>query len=188
MKWNLKNVEAVSDVNVKQRIKSELSRMRKAPVTGSEKYWHRIVYGEPTDHREHPESYVIGRGQQGVLSVEPYKSEILPFWRFRDEASAVVSADAIYCLFELYLAADDFVGADMAKKFLHMGFTRARRYANHPSGKKYDLKSNVIVQANDALTSEKAHAAQVFKLYWDQARLSQRYIDLRATHRSLYGD
>lgn len=29
--------------------------------------------------RERPELYRIGRGEQGVLLVEPYKSEILPY-------------------------------------------------------------------------------------------------------------
>ena len=32
--------------------------------------------------REHPALYRVGRGEQGVLLVEPYKSEILPHWRF----------------------------------------------------------------------------------------------------------
>lgn len=32
---------------------------------------------------------------------------------------------------------NDFVGADMARKCLQMGYTRARRYANYPGGKKY---------------------------------------------------
>lgn len=36
-----------------------------------------------------------------------------------------------------YLAADGFVAADMARKFLQMGHTRARRYAHHKGGKKY---------------------------------------------------
>ena len=31
----------------------------------------------------------------------------------------------------------DFIGMDMCRKFLEMGFTRARRYANHNSGRKY---------------------------------------------------
>ena len=35
------------------------------------------------DYRSHPERYKIARGEQGVLTVEPYKSEILPHWRFR---------------------------------------------------------------------------------------------------------
>ena len=35
-----------------------------------------------------------------------------------------------------YLKQEDFVGIDI-KKYLHMGFTRARRYWNHSSGKKW---------------------------------------------------
>lgn len=35
------------------------------------------------DFRQHPELYQVGRGEQGVLMVEPYKSEILPHWRFK---------------------------------------------------------------------------------------------------------
>ena len=34
------------------------------------------------DYRKHPERYRIGRGEGGVLSVEPYKSELLPLWKF----------------------------------------------------------------------------------------------------------
>ena len=36
-----------------------------------------------TDFRTHPELYRVGRGEQGVLLVEPYKSEILPHWTAR---------------------------------------------------------------------------------------------------------
>ncbi|EBQ5561143.1 MFS transporter [Salmonella enterica] len=54
------------------------------------------------DFRQQPELYQVGRGEQGVLLVEPYKSEILPFWRYKDEASAMKSAEQIYQLFEAY--------------------------------------------------------------------------------------
>ena len=50
---------------------------------------------------------------------------------------ALESAQKIYELFLEYRQQKDFVGMDMARKFLQMGITRARRYANHPSGKKY---------------------------------------------------
>ncbi|MDN5694484.1 MAG: DUF4385 domain-containing protein, partial [Psychrobacter sp.] len=89
------------------------------------------------DLRAHPELYRVGRGEQGVLLVEPYKSEILPHWRFAIPDMAKESSETIYQMFLDYLAADDFVGADMARKFIQMGYTRARRYANHKGGKKY---------------------------------------------------
>ncbi len=47
------------------------------------------------DFREHRERYQVGKGEQGVLLVEPYKSEILPQWRFKTPDIARVSADKI---------------------------------------------------------------------------------------------
>jgi len=83
------------------------------------------------DFRQHPELYRVGKGEQGVLLVEPYKGEILPFWRFKTPEIARESSSKIYSLFLEYLDREDFVGADMARKFLQMGYTRSRRYANH---------------------------------------------------------
>lgn len=88
--------------------------------------------------RQQPEKYVIGRGEQGVLLAEPYKSEILPHWKFATPQNAKVSADKILSMFYEYKKQKDFVGMDMARKFLQMGYTRSRRYANHKGGKKYD--------------------------------------------------
>lgn len=155
-----------------------------------------------TDFRRHPELYRIGRGEQGVLLVEPYKSELLPYWRFRTEAIAKKSAATIYARFEAYLADGDFVGADMARKFLQMGFTRARRYANHPNGKKYadgaeDRSADLpypysagspteLPQAADALTSEKARAAAVFKDYWFRAKDHPDYLAQKRAFRKKY--
>ena len=91
-----------------------------------------------TDFRLEPEKYRVGRGEQGVLLVEPYKSELLPHWRFKTPEIAEASSSKLLAMFYAYLGADDFVGADMARKFLQMGWTRARRYANHRGGKKHD--------------------------------------------------
>ena len=55
------------------------------------------------DFRQHPELYRIGKGEQGVLLVEPYKGEILPHWRFKTVAEARASSSTIYGLFEDYL-------------------------------------------------------------------------------------
>ncbi|MFZ1250128.1 MAG: DUF4385 domain-containing protein [Candidatus Microsaccharimonas sp.] len=90
------------------------------------------------DFRKHPEKYVIGKGEQGVLLAEPYKSEILPYWKFATPDAAEKSSEKILSLFYEYKSQNDFVGMDMARKFLQMGYTRSRRYANHKGGKKYD--------------------------------------------------
>ena len=45
------------------------------------------------DYRENPHLYKVGRGQQGVLICQPYKSELHIHWRFRtpEEAHEVCS-------------------------------------------------------------------------------------------------
>lgn len=168
---------------------------------------------DKTDFRKNPQCYRIGRGEQGVLLVEPYKSELLPHWRFKTPELSETSASRIHGMFLEYLRKKDFVGADMARKFLQMGYTRSRRYANHPSGRKYKLPpaelakaqqsgtaqlpypyssgssnkpNGVEPQAADALTSDKAKSAQVFKQYWDMARTNETYLALKAQHKELY--
>jgi len=125
-----------------------------------------------TDFRQHPERYQIGRGEQGVLTAEPYKSELLPLWRFKTEAIAKESSKALHAAFTAYRDAGDFVGMDMARKFIQMGYTRARRYANHQSGRKYD-EDGVVAERNP--DAEKARAAAVFYRVWKKVEADARY-------------
>ena len=126
------------------------------------------------DFRRHPERYRVGRGEQGVLIAEPYKGEILPHWRFATPEKARESAETIYGMFVAYREEGDFVGMDMARKFLQMGYTRARRYANHASGRKYD-GGEIRAQEPDALENEKARAARVFYEKYVEAREDPHY-------------
>ena len=130
---------------------------------------------ENTDFRETPKLYSVGKGEQVVLMVEPYKSEILPHWRFKDEAVARESSTKIHEMFLNYRDRDDFIGMDMARKFLQMGYTRARRYANHRSGRKYGKDGEVRTQEADALDSEKARAARIFYDNYVLAREDEHY-------------
>ncbi|EBS6871049.1 DUF4385 domain-containing protein [Salmonella enterica] len=136
------------------------------------------------DFRQQPELYQVGRGEQGVLLVEPYKSEILPFWRYKDETSAMKSAEQIYQLFEAYRQQDDFVGMDMARKFIQMGYTRARRYANYKGGKKYAEDGSLNTRGNDPI---KAAAATVFKGWWDKIRQDEDYLKRKRQHQVRWG-
>ncbi len=147
--------------------------------------------------REHPELYQIGKGEQGVLMVEPYKSEILPHWRFKTPEIAKQSSEKIYQMFLAYLEEEDFPGADMARKFLQMGYTRSRRYANHKSGQKYaenpqnkdtkaaekEARQNVLPRDEDP---EKARCAEIFKEKWEQAKQNEQYQNLQAQHLEKY--
>lgn len=135
--------------------------------------------------RRQPELYRVGKGEQGVLLVEPYKSEILPYWRFKTPEIAEQSAFKIFELFEQYKADQDYVGMDMARKFLQMGYTRSRRYANHKSGKKYngpvpdDKKGQSGAHGREELPlvvdEVKAQSAQIFYTYWQKAKQDKVY-------------
>lgn len=150
------------------------------------------------DLRQHPELYRVGVGEQGVLLVQPYKSELLPHWRFATPEAARQSSEKIYAMFLDYLGRGDFVGADMARKFLQMGFTRARRYANHKGGKKYDgpvpegKKGQSGPHGRPELPRQpedpvKAEAARIFKTRWDEAEANEQYAALKKAHRASYG-
>ena len=137
------------------------------------------------DFRRHPERYQVGRGEQGVLMVEPYKSEILPHWRFKTPEIAEASAREIMRLFEQYRAADDFVGMDMARKFIQMGYTRARRYANHRGGRKYGEDGKELPRE---INEEKAASAATFKAEWDRLRADADYLARKKSTRRSTAD
>jgi hypothetical protein len=128
--------------------------------------------------------YRIGRGEQGVLLVRPYTDDICRHWRFKDVDTARKSSTKIYEMYCDYKRQKDFIGMDMARKFLEMGFTRAKRYANHKSGQKYDSSGSVLPQEADALTSVKAMAAMVFKNIRDRVANDSEYVRMRKEWRA----
>lgn len=129
--------------------------------------------------------YRIGRGEQGVLLVRPYTDDICCHWRFKDVDTARKSADKIYELYCDYKRQKDFIGMDMSRKFLEMGFTRARRYANHKNGKKYDSTGAILPQETDALVSIKAKSATIFKEIRDRVTYDPEYVRMRKEWRAI---
>ena len=129
---------------------------------------------EPNDKR-----YRIGRGDQGVLLVRPYTDDICIHWKFKTPNIAEKSSRQIYHMYLNYKKEKDFVGMDMCRKFLEMGFTRARRYANHRDGKKYDKYGIVKPQEKDSLTCDKALSATIFKKIRDKVTSDETYQIMR---------
>ncbi|KAK5274921.1 hypothetical protein LTR99_004369 [Exophiala xenobiotica] len=131
-------------------------------------------------------SYSIARGEMGVLSFEPYKSLILPYWAFRSVAIAQKSSEILWDIFQSYVDRGDLVGADMTRKFIQMGMTRARRYANHKGGRKYDKGTDSGSGEKlelekwtgddvDGKRKEKEEASEIFKAYWRRCIASEEY-------------
>ena len=129
--------------------------------------------------------YRIGRGEQGVLLVRPYTNDICAHWRFKTPEIAKKSAAKIYEMYLTYRDKKDFIGMDMCRKFLEMGFTRARRYANHNSGRKYKKGTKEILpQEEDHATSKYAHSAKIFKHVRDIVAKSDDYVTMRKKWRA----
>ena len=129
--------------------------------------------------------YRIGRGEQGVLLVRPYTNDICAHWRFKTPDEAIKSSDHIFNMYLDYWLEEDFIGMDMCRKFLEMGFTRARRYANHNSGRKYKKGTKeVLPQEPDHMTSKFAESARIFKRVRDYVAKSSVYVMMRKQWRA----
>ena len=135
-------------------------------------------------NEETRELYRIGRGEQGVLLVRPYTDDICAHWRFKTPKIALESAHTIFDMYLDYLEEKDFIGMDMCRKFLEMGFTRSRRYANHHTGKKYDDEGNVRPQEPDHATCKYAKSAKIFKSVRDMVAKNDIYVTMRKQWRA----
>ena len=140
----------------------------------------RLAGARTVDYRGNPDKYRSGRGEEGVLTVEPYKGELLPPWRFRTPELAKKSAAALYRKFTACGRAGDFIGMDRARKYLQMGWTRARRYASHPGGRKVSPGREELPRQEDPL---KAAAAAIFKTHYDRALKNVSCLHLRKERR-----
>lgn len=67
---------------------------------------------------------------------------------------------------------------------MQMGWTRARRYANHKGGRKYDKKTGE--ESPRTADSEKAAAAAVFYERYVAARQHPEYVRLKKLHKEKY--
>lgn len=85
----------------------------------------------------------------------------------------------------------------MARKFIQMGYTRSRRYANHKSGRKYrknpqkeklkaaeeEARQNILPLDIDPV---KARSAEIFKAKWQQVKANPKYQQLLQQHKQKY--
>lgn len=67
----------------------------------------------------------------------------------------------------------------MARKYLQMGFTRARRYANYKGGKKYDKENEYKLLEKGTGENDKAKSAAIFFASWKTAEANEQYARLK---------
>ncbi|MXR51777.1 DUF4385 family protein [Halovenus sp. WSH3] len=127
--------------------------------------------------RANPERYRYTSDERGAFKIEPYKSELFPEWTISDLDSANSGAEAIYDRYCEYREAEDFVGMDMARKYLQMGWTRAMRYAKYPGGRKYEDDDGDRVERDPQrwYDEEKREIALIYKEYLDSVREDDAY-------------
>jgi hypothetical protein len=138
------------------------------------------------DFREHPERYRSTDGEEGAFKIEPYKSELLPLWTIADLEGAEEAAAALHEQYREYREREDFVGMDLARKYLQMGWTRALRYAKYPGGRKYD-DDGTEREPQEWYDEEKYRVSQVYRERLDAVREDTEYERLRERHRERYG-
>jgi len=132
-------------------------------------------------------SYRIARGEMGVLTFEPYKSMLLPLWRFKTPEIARESSRILWNQFEKYGTQGDFVGMDMSRKFIQMGMTRAKRYANHKGGRKYEKqaegedgpKKELPKSGAHKDKNEKEESSRIFREVWERCKADDTYLRLK---------
>lgn len=72
----------------------------------------------------------------------------------------------------------------MARKFLQMGITRSRRYANHKSGRKYKKGTREILPLEE--DEQKAESARIFSEKYHLAKNDAGYLEMARKHREKY--
>jgi len=143
------------------------------------------------DFREHPERYRHTPDERGAFKIEPYKSELLPLWGVATLDDAEEGAAAIHERYREYREAGEFVGMDMARKYLQMGWTRAMRYAKYPGGKKYERDDDgdrVEREPQEWYDPEKREIALVYREHLDRVREDDAYERAKREHRERYGE
>ncbi len=118
---------------------------------------------------------VLAVGSRASSTLSPTKASCCHCWSFKDAEAARESADAIYECFLEYKAERDFVGMDVARKYLQMGYTRSRRYAKHKGGN----KSKPLDEPDPI----KSRAAEIFYEKWREVAEDEEYLKLKEEHK-----
>jgi hypothetical protein len=171
--------------------KSNKKILKKDDKTKEPPFPYTLPYKE-LNLRENPHLYRIGKGEQGVLMVQPYKSELCYLWKFKNPEIATKSSNELMKKFYEYLLNNDFIGCDMVRKYIQMGITRSRRYANHSSGKKYKIgndgkeKYELPKESINKNTNEKYLSSLIFEKRYNEIMINKDYLLMSQNHKNLY--
>tara|TARA_R110001583_G_scaffold7985_3_gene38871 strand:+ start:2843 stop:3496 length:654 start_codon:yes stop_codon:yes gene_type:complete len=145
---------------------SQAFKENKKDISESSVNQFKPVYDSGINYKENPGMYRTTRDSQGVYTVMPYKKDLIKYFSFSSPKSSKESAQKIYELFESYRDKNDFIGMDMARKYLQLGYKLSKRFEKYPSGKK-SLKN----ESGDRAMSQSASAfrKKLIKVMKDKA-------------------
>jgi hypothetical protein len=119
---------------------------------------------------EHSVDLGAAQGGNGGRRKPPMGSK-LALIGLADENALLAFADTI----PLGLGAVIDAGFPGVGRFLQMGYTRARRYANYRGGKKYDKENGYKLRERGTGDPRKARSATTFRELWQKAEAEPRY-------------
>jgi len=103
-----------------------------------------------------------------------YKDEMKRYLEWNNSVEAELSSERLLQMFHNYLDKEDLVGADAAKKHLHMGFARAKPYGQNMGALEGDPEIEEDQQAIDH-----AKGGRIFYHRWKEAQQNPKYIKMR---------
>jgi len=118
-----------------------------------------------------------GGAKKGCLRFNPYKGELLPLWRFATPSQAKASASTIWKKFLAYGRTGDFVGMDMARKYLQNGLHSQPEVRQSPG--RQEVHQGHRTERPRTKDVQKSEAAEIFRAYWQRALKNRRYLMLR---------
>ena len=75
----------------------------------------------------------------------------------------------------------------MARKFLQMGYTRSRRYANCKGGAKYNKENDYALNERGTGDESKAKGAVIFHAKWKEAEANAVYARQKKAWQAEFG-
>lgn len=126
-------------------------------------------FSDDIDYSKNPDKYISTRNSQGVYIVEPYKSDLLPIFKFSSPEKSKRSASRLFNKFLDYKKDNDFVGMDMVRKYLQLGFNLSSRFSKFASGK----RDQMLPDRNNKMAASK----KFFMLALKKVMKDEKYID-----------
>jgi hypothetical protein len=89
------------------------------------RYRKKLKFPNPNiNYKKNPEFYVYTSNITGMLNIEPYKNKLIPLLKYKTLIDFDKNSLILYNYFFEYIKKNDFIGADMVRKYLQFKLTK----------------------------------------------------------------